>query len=143
MIDLRPHMQRVLPLVLGLVAWSGSQASPSLALAQVRFQPRVIDADSQHHSVAAMDVNQDGKLDIITGGWWYEAPTWQKHKVREVEMIRGRFDDYSCNPLDINGDGWTDLISICWDLVDFLKGLQQRLRLKMSCVNSFLRTAMS
>ena len=112
MIDLRPHMQRVLPLVLALVAWSGSQASPSLALAQVRFQPRVIDAESQHHSVAAMDVNQDGKLDIITGGWWYEAPTWQKHKVREVEMIRGRFDDYSCNPLDINGDGWTDLVSM-------------------------------
>ena len=112
MMDLSPQ-RRLLPLcILGLAFGLCSPSLIRVAVAQVRFQPRVIDAESQHNSVAAFDVNQDGQCDIVTGGWWYEAPHWQKRKVRDVEMIRGRFDDYSCNPLDVNGDGWTDFISM-------------------------------
>ncbi|MBX3436944.1 MAG: alpha/beta fold hydrolase [Planctomycetaceae bacterium] len=59
----------------------------------------------------AIDVNQDGQLDIVSGGWWYEAPAWKKHFLRTVEEIRGRYDDYSNLPLDVNGDGRLDIIS--------------------------------
>jgi hypothetical protein len=38
--------------------------------------------------------------------------TWKKHFLREVEVIRGRFDDYSNLELDVNADGWTDLVSV-------------------------------
>src|SRR5205823_3104013 len=31
---------------------------------------------------------------------------------REVEVIRGRFDDYSNLEMDVNADGWTDIISV-------------------------------
>lgn len=76
-----------------------------------RFRRHVLDAASTYCACAAVDVNRDGKLDVISGGSWFSAPDWKPHKLRDVEMIRGRFDDYSNLPLDVNGDGRLDLIS--------------------------------
>lgn len=66
---------------------------------------------STYSACAAMDVNKDGRTDIVCGGFWYESPTWKRHFLRDVEVIRGRFDDYSNLPIDVNGDGWLDLVS--------------------------------
>ena len=76
-----------------------------------RFRRHVLHGESTHCACAAIDVNGDGKLDVVSGNWWYEAPSWTKHRVRDVEMIRGRYDDYSQLPIDVNGDGRLDLIS--------------------------------
>ncbi len=83
----------------------------SLSANEIAFKTHTIDADSEIAAVAAIDVNQDGKLDIVCGGSWYEAPTWEKHFLRDVEMIRGRYDDYSHLPMDVNGDGRVDYVS--------------------------------
>lgn len=88
-----------------LVAISGDGSEPP------RFRTHTIDATSEYAACAAIDVNDDGKLDIVSGGFWYEAPSWEKHFLREVEMIRGRFDDYSHLPIDVNGDGQIDYVS--------------------------------
>ena len=77
----------------------------------LRFRRHDINLESTFPAAAAIDVNEDGKLDIVSGGWWYAAPTWEKHFLREVQEIRGRYDDYSNLPLDVNGDGRLDLIS--------------------------------
>ncbi len=84
-------------------------ASTSLA-ADPGFRVHEIDLEAVYSAASAIDVNHDGKLDIVTGGEWYEAPDWKRHKVREVEFIRGRYDDYTNLPLDVNGDGWTDFV---------------------------------
>ncbi|MDA1232339.1 MAG: FG-GAP-like repeat-containing protein [Planctomycetota bacterium] len=76
------------------------------------FRRHVINDESTFSACAVFDVNNDGRLDIVSGGWWYAAPAWEKHFLRDVEEIRGRFDDYSNLPLDVNGDGNTDLISV-------------------------------
>ncbi len=78
---------------------------------EITFIRHVINADSEFSACAVFDVDQDGDKDIISGGYWYAAPTWEKHKLRDVAQIRGRFDDYSNLPLDVNGDGWLDLVS--------------------------------
>lgn len=84
----------------------------STALAgELQFKRHEVDRRSELAACAAIDVNKDGRLDIVTGASWYEAPDWKQHLVREVEFIRGRYDDYSCLPLDVNGDGWTDFIT--------------------------------
>jgi dienelactone hydrolase len=75
------------------------------------FRRHVINADSTNCACAVLDVNCDGKLDIVAGNLWYQAPNWDKHPVREVEQIRGRPDDYSNLPLDVNKDGHIDLVS--------------------------------
>ncbi len=75
------------------------------------FRRHTLNADSTYSACAVMDVNHDNAPDIVCGGFWYEAPTWKRRFLRDVEVIRGRFDDYSNLPLDVNGDGWLDLIS--------------------------------
>jgi hypothetical protein len=78
------------------------------------FRRHVINADSEFIAAAVFDVNKDGKLDIVCGGYWYEAPTWKKHFLRNVEVVRGRPDGYAHQVLDINGDGWPDLVTVNW-----------------------------
>jgi hypothetical protein len=70
----------------------GSAGEPLL------FRAHPINAESEFCSAAAIDVNGDSQLDILSGGWWYEAPHWQRHHLRDVERIGNRFDDYSNLP---------------------------------------------
>jgi hypothetical protein len=104
-------MRRLLPVVLALL--------PAALLAQQpRFNVppyfRAIDINpaAEYPACGVIDVNKDGKPDIVSGGFWYEAPQWTKHFLREVEVIRGRFDDYSNLELDVNADGWIDIVSV-------------------------------
>ena len=83
---------------------------------ELKFVLHPINPESTFEACAVMDVNRDGKLDVVSGGFWYEAPTWKKHFLREVEML-GRppnYDGYSHLELDVNGDGWTDFINVNW-----------------------------
>lgn len=99
-------------LFLQLVGLAGVLVSGTPLLAgEAMFRRQIINADSTYSACTVLDVNGDGKLDIVCGGLWYEAPSWQPHFVREVEEIRGRFDDYSSLPLDVNADGLIDLVS--------------------------------
>jgi dienelactone hydrolase len=75
------------------------------------FVRRDINRQSAFCACAAVGVNRDGRLDVVSGGWWYEAPDWRRHFLRDVPILRGRYDDYSNLPLDVNGDGWPDLVS--------------------------------
>ncbi len=80
----------------------------------VAFRRHVLNARSEFMAAAVFDVNKDGKLDIVCGGFWYEAPTWKKHFLRNVEIRGGRPDGYAHQVLDVNGDGWPDLITVNW-----------------------------
>ncbi|QDU97733.1 FG-GAP-like repeat-containing protein [Lignipirellula cremea] len=101
-------------LFLGLLAVMRSPAAADepKRIEPPRFLQHTIDADAVNPACAAMDVDADGQLDIVAGGFWYQAPTWKRRFLRDVEQIRGRNDDYSCLPLDVNGDGRLDLISV-------------------------------
>ncbi len=82
------------------------------ALEPLQFRAVVINAESEFSAAAAIDVNKDGRLDIVSGGWWYAAPDWKKTKLRDVEKIGTRFDDYSNLPMDVDRDGDLDLVSV-------------------------------
>lgn len=78
---------------------------------ELRFRRHDLNPDAQFCACAAVDVNRDGRLDVVSGAYWYQAPSWQRHHLRDVPLIRGRYDDYSNLPLDIDADGWPDLVS--------------------------------
>jgi hypothetical protein len=47
------------------------------------FRKHLIDTGA-NESAAVADVNRDGRLDIIAGENWFEAPDWKKHRMREI-----------------------------------------------------------
>ena len=98
-------IQKALTLAAFIIATHGYAADQA-------FRRHVVSEESEYSAVCVMDVNRDGKEDILCGGFWYEAPSWKRHFVRNVEHIRGRFDGYSHLPFDVNADGWKDVITV-------------------------------
>ncbi len=84
----------------------------SLSANELTFRLHTINSDSVFSSCAVFDVNKDGLPDVVSGQYWYEAPSWKRHFVREVEVIKGRPDGYSHLPFDVNGDSFKDLIHV-------------------------------
>ena len=61
------------------------------------------------------DVNNDGKIDVLAGAFWFEAPDWKKHEIAEGKAFNPA-KEYSTSflnfSLDVNLDGWIDLIFV-------------------------------
>ena len=81
---------------------------------QVQFERTKI-SDEKFEAASAADVNRDGKIDIISGGFWYEGPEFAtRHKIWEVPVQREYHDDFLDYPMDVNGDGYVDIITGGW-----------------------------
>lgn len=89
-----------------------NQTQSPLPIDTLKFKLHEINKEALFSSVATMDVDKDGDIDIVHGGFWYEAPTWTQHFVTEVEVINGRPDGYSHLEMDVNRDGWTDIVHV-------------------------------
>jgi hypothetical protein len=81
--------------------------------AEIPFQKHTLDLGSSE-SAAIADISGDGKLDIVSGENWYEAPSWTKHHFRDIPYINNYIDDLSTLPLDVDGDGRVDLVTSGW-----------------------------
>src|SRR5262249_9655231 len=82
----------------------------------ITWKKTVIDKVFRSEGVAVADVNRDGKMDILTGEAWYEAPDWKMHEIRKLgdygNGMAGYSNSFACWAEDLNGDGWPDLILI-------------------------------
>src|SRR5579872_2714278 len=57
--------------------------NPPTQLSRVRFRKVAINEASDYEVACAADVNGDGRMDIVSGDTWYEAPHWTPHTFRE------------------------------------------------------------
>jgi hypothetical protein len=64
--------------------------------------------------ITAMDVNGDGRLDVTSGAYWYEAPEFPRRKFREAK-VDGEFV-VNCGEfaIDVDDDGDLDIVSAGW-----------------------------
>ncbi|MBI3209435.1 MAG: VCBS repeat-containing protein [Candidatus Solibacter usitatus] len=81
--------------------------------ADIAFLKHEIDLGANEPCTFA-DINSDGKLDIVSGENWYEAPRWIKHKFRDLDFANNYIDDFSDHVIDVNGDGKYDVVSCSW-----------------------------
>lgn len=84
----------------------------------IPFRKHIIDLGLAE-SVTVVDMNGDGRLDIICGESWYElgppesgrGPRFIKHRFRDLPYTDFYLEDLSDLALDINGDGYPDVVS--------------------------------
>ena len=82
----------------------------------ITWKKTVVEGRFRSEGVAAADVNKDGRIDILNGDFWYEAPSWDRHEVRKPgeygDGLHGYSEAMACWAEDINGDGWPDQVLV-------------------------------
>ena len=88
-------------------------ATPGPRPPDVPFRIQMIDGGASE-TAAVADINHDGRLDILSGEHWYEAPGWTKHRFRDLDFTQQYIDDFSDLIVDVDGDGFPDVVSVSW-----------------------------
>ena len=60
------------------------------------------------------DINRDGKLDIVSGPYWFAAPSFEPRAFRANPGSKDYVHSNSDLPYDVDRDGWTDIIVGAW-----------------------------
>ena len=81
--------------------------------ADIPFRIHPVDVGASE-TAAVADINKDGRFDVISGEYWYEAPAATKHRFREVGFSGNYIDSFSLMPIDVDLDGYTDLVDVSW-----------------------------
>lgn len=82
---------------------------------EVRFRKVTLDGHFRSEGVTVADVNRDGKLDVLAGNLWYQAPDWKQHSIAPVTLFdsaKGYSNSFVNFTADMNRDGWPDQILI-------------------------------
>lgn len=107
---MRPFLSAALAVSLVIVT-----SSPGIAQ-EIKWERVPVESVFRSEGVAAADINHDGKIDVLHGDAWYEAPTWKMHPIRELkdrgDGAGGYSNSFADWAYDLNGDGWADLICI-------------------------------
>lgn len=84
----------------------------------IPFRKHTLDLGAAE-SVTVVDMNADGRLDIVSGENWYQqippepgrGPCFIKHRFRDLPYSDFYVEDLSDLAIDINHDGYPDLVS--------------------------------
>lgn len=104
----------IVSVLLFSLAWQKNRSNQlrKADFADTIFKKHVLDPDFVSEGVAVADINKDGKTDVLAGVFWYEAPSWKKHRIHAdtLDPVKGYSTSFINFSLDINNDGWNDLI---------------------------------
>ena len=93
----------------------GSLATPQ---SDIKWKKIVLSTTFYSEGANFGDFNHDGKMDVVSGPYWYEGPDFSPEKRHEYMPVESFKPDnqYSNNffafSYDFNGDGWDDILII-------------------------------
>lgn len=76
----------------------------------VKFDVRGLAVDA-NEGIAAADVDQDGKMDLVAGRFWYQNGDWRARPLRSIEDWNGYVQSNGDYVFDVNGDDLPDVIA--------------------------------
>jgi hypothetical protein len=79
------------------------------------FEKHTLTNEFLSEGVAVGDVNKDGKIDVLAGAFWFEAPHWKRHEIdspKTYDPAKEYSHSFLNFSMDVNLDEWTDLIMI-------------------------------
>lgn len=94
-----------------LVATTHAQAAPEFDVHRI--------GSYRGEACGAGDFNNDGRMDIVALPYLYLAPEFKPEKIFDIsgdvdEQGKGYRDDFMNAPLDVDGDGWLDVVRVTW-----------------------------
>jgi hypothetical protein len=69
--------------------------------------------------ITVLDMNSDGRPDLLSGAYWYENPgpqggEWKRHQYRTVQTTNEFVSDCGEWAIDVNHDGAPDVVTVGW-----------------------------
>ncbi len=90
-------------------AFGGSEAEGEVWFERQRL------GDVTYESASAVDINNNGVMDIVSGEYWFEGPDFEtQHKITDIRQEGTYYDSFSDYPMDVNGNGYMDIITGGW-----------------------------
>ena len=86
--------------------------------AQITFVTHRLGTDHAE-GITTLDMNGDGRPDILSGAYWYESPgpqggEWKRHQYRTVGIHEEFVSDCGEWTIDVNHDGAPDIVTAGW-----------------------------
>ena len=106
-------MKYVLGSIALLIAVMASYSAVSDEPGTVRFTKRRLFV-STYQAANVADINRDGKLDIVSGPYWFAAPDFEPRAFRANQGAANFVNSNSDLPYDVDGDRWPDIIVGSW-----------------------------
>src|SRR5262245_47744889 len=71
-----------LAVVIGGIRPPVTEAADDKPTPTITWKKTILDRKFRSEGVAVADVNKDGKIDVLNGEYWYEAPDWTPHELQ-------------------------------------------------------------
>ncbi len=113
--NLSPRRALIAALLVTLIAPAALPTKAARKPREVRWTKIVLDTKFRAEGASVADVNRDGKMDVLAGNLWYEAPNWTPHEIRSappLDPATQYSNVFHAWAMDVDRDGWADEVII-------------------------------
>ena len=110
-------MNKTICSMIAVLLFAGSLAPAQETGSQIKWKKITLSDKFYGEGANFGDFNHDGKMDVVSGPYWYEGPDFSPEKRHEFMPVK-EYDphEYSKNFFafvhDFNGDGWPDILIV-------------------------------